>query len=145
MKKAVLVCGMLLAVMCCFAQKIRENEVPSLVMNTFKQRFPKATDIGWKQSGSLYEASFEVGSAEYEVWIDQSGKLIKLEQEIRESQLPAAVSAAISKEFSGYRTDDIERIEESGTITYKMELKKGAEEWKVRFDQSGKILDRVAD
>lgn len=128
-----------------FAQDIPQSEVPSIILNAFKQHFPKASGIEWERKGEMYEAEFKIGTADYEVFYNSSGKLMRVKNDIAESELPAVVSSAIKKDFPGYRIKDLEKIDEQGVVTYKMELKKLNEEWDVVYDASGKLLSKVAD
>jgi hypothetical protein len=129
------------------AQDIPQSQVPSVVVNAFQKAFPKAYDVEWERDGSYYKVEFETGliGLDHEVWYDETGKMIRHKEEISKSDLPQAVTAAINRDFAGYRVDDVEKIAEGDTVTYILELKKGYEEWKVAFDQAGNVLHKVAD
>ncbi len=140
-----------LAALCitCFscAQNIHPSQAPAVVVNAFQQQYPKATDVEWEKKGVNYEVEFEVGVADkdHTVLIDPTGKMISHKQDISKTELPTAVLNAISKEFPEYKTDDVEKIEAAGITTYRLELKKKPEEWKVVFDENGKLLEKTAD
>lgn len=129
------------------AQKLAPQQVPAPVSAAFAQAFPKAVDVEWKQKGEQYKVDFEQGlfRNDHEVWYDASGKLLRHEEEAAASDLPEAVKAAIAKEFPGFRTDDVERIEAEGAITWIVELQKGPEEWKVAYGPDGQQLQKQAD
>lgn len=130
-----------------FAQDIPQSKVPSLVVNNFQQTFPKASDVEWEMKGDLFKVEFETGltRVDNDAWYDKSGKLVKHEEEISNSDLPQKVVSTINSEFSGYRMDDAKKITTEGKVTYTLELKKLTEEWKVEFDVEGKLLSKVAD
>jgi hypothetical protein len=130
------------------AQKLPPTQVPAPVQAAFTKSFPNAMDVKWKLSGTQYKVDFETGLffTDHEAWYDASGKLLRHEEEISSSDLPAAVIAAINTEFPGYRVDDAERITMDGVVSYVVELKmKGYQEWKVAYDASGKQLQKLAD
>lgn len=130
------------------AQKLPATQVPAPVQAAFTKAFPNAMDVKWKLSGTQYKVKFETGLffTDHEAWYDASGKLIRHEEEVSASDLPAAVTNAINTEFPGYRVDDTERITIDGVASYVVELKmKGHQEWKVAYDAAGKQIQKQAD
>ena len=130
------------------AQKLPAAQVPAPVQAAFSKAFPDAMDVEWRMSGSQYKVEFETGLffADHEAWYDAAGKVVRHEEEISTSDLPAAVTAAIGSEFPGYRIDDTERITIDGVASYIVELKmKGAQEWKVAYDAAGRQLQKQGD
>ncbi|HMU13827.1 MAG TPA: PepSY-like domain-containing protein [Flavobacteriales bacterium] len=130
------------------AQHLTPAQVPAPVSTAFAQAFPKAMDVEWKQKGEQYKVEFETGLlfTDHEVWYDATGKMLRHEEEISSSDLPAAVNSAIAKEFAGYRVDDTERVTADGVATYVVELKmSGQPEWKVAYGADGKQLQKQAD
>lgn len=130
-----------------WAQDVPQSQVPSLIVNSFQQAFPKATDIEWELDGENYKVEFEIGllDTDHDAWYDKAGKLIKHKEEISKSNLPQKVSAKINSDFKGYRMDDVKKITEGNKITYTLEVKSSGEEWKIAIDAEGNILSKVAD
>jgi len=129
------------------AQDIHPNQVPSVIVNNFQKAFPKAADVEWELDGSNYKVEFETGlfGQDHEVWYDHNGKLLRHKEEISKSDLPQKIMAAISRDFKGYRIDDVKKITEGNKVTYTMDLESFKEEWKVAFDSEGKLLSKIAD
>jgi len=115
-----------------------------VILNNFQKNFPKASDIDWEIKGNLYEVKFETGlfGDDHKVFYSRDGKLVRHEQEISKSNLPKMVLASVSKNYSGYRIDDVKRISENGKTIYKVELKNYSKEWKVVFDSQGRVLQK---
>jgi hypothetical protein len=130
-----------------FGQDIPQSQVPPLLVNNFQRAFPKASDVGWKMDGEMYQVEFETGlpGNDHNAWYDKAGKLIRHKEEISKSHLPKKVLAKIDTDFGGYRADDVRKITEGNKITYTLELKKSDQEWKVAFDPVGNVLSKVAD
>jgi hypothetical protein len=128
-----------------FAQDVAQKDVPAVVVNTFQQKFPNQANVDWEMKKGLYEAEFKVNSIEHNVYLDSAGKIVKHKQEISESELPTPVMDAIKKDFSGYKLEEIKKIEEGTTVTYKVELEKGKDERKVTFGADGKVIVNKAD
>jgi len=141
MKKIIFLAASLFYSVISFAQDIHTDEVPSVVRNSFKQQFPKAMDVEWELKDQLYKVEFEIGRKDHEAWINSTGGIVKHKQDITEKELPKEVTASISKNYKGYRIDDVERIESNKKFSYKVELKTLSKEQDVIFDQSGKVIE----
>lgn len=129
------------------AQEMPQNQVPSVIVNNFQKQFPKAFDVEWELKGNLYQVEYEIGAlgADHESWYNQTGKLVQHKEEISKKDLPQKVLSSIDKSFSLYRIDDVKKITETNNVTYTLELKSFTEEWKVAYDNNGKLLSKIAD
>lgn len=129
------------------AQEMPQNQVPSVIVNNFQKQFPKAFDVEWELKGNLYQVEYEIGvlGADHEAWYNQTGKLVKHKEEISKKDLPQKVLSSIDKSFSLYRIDDVKKITETNNVTYTLELNSFTEEWKVAYDNNGKLLSKIAD
>lgn len=149
MKKSILIITsmLFLSAGAIFGQDIHKSQVPSLVLNSFQQAFPKALDAEWEMEGDLFKVEFETGilRTSHDVLLDKTGKILRHKEEISKNDLPKPVSAKISSDFPGYRIDDVEKITEGNKTVYTLELKKLHEDWKVAFDPEGNILSKIAD
>lgn len=124
-----------------FAQDIPESQVPSVVLNTFKQQFPKASDVEWEKKGDHYNVDFEIGFfTDYEAWFDATGNMLKYETEISESDLPKAVKQAISSQYPDFRIDDADKIVQDGKETFLVEIEKGNQEKHLTFSANGSVV-----
>jgi hypothetical protein len=128
-----------------FGQDVAQKDVPTVVVNTFQQKFPNQANVDWEMKKGLYEAEFKVNNIEHNVYLDSAGKIVKHKQEITESELPAAILATIKKDFSGYKLEYPKKIEEGTIVTYNVELEKGTDEHKVTFGADGKIIVNKAN
>ncbi|MBZ0205947.1 MAG: PepSY-like domain-containing protein [Flavobacteriales bacterium] len=147
MRTASILAALMITASPLMAQDLTPAQVPAAVMASFNKEFPKAMDVEWDLKGTQYKVEFETGllGADHEAWYDANGKQLKHKEEISVSDLPAAVSAAIARDFDGYRTDDVERITQDGTTSYTLELKKLNEEWEVAYDAKGMQLEKRQD
>jgi len=149
MKKYILmsIIALAIGVINIFAQDIPQSQVPSLVLNSFQQKYPKAYDVEWELKGDLYKVEFEKSllGDDVEVWFDKSGKVVRSKEEISKSELPKAVLDKIDAEFKASIIKDVEKFNENGTISYKVEIKTIREEWDVLFDEKGNILSKKLD
>lgn len=129
------------------AQEMPQSQVPSVIVNNFQKQFPKAFDVEWELKGNLYQVEYEIGvlGSDHEAWYNQTGKLVKHKEEISKKDLPQKVLSSIDKSFSLYRIDDVKKITETNNVTYTLELNSFTEEWKVAYDNNGKLLSKIAD
>ena len=147
MKTASIVAALLISASPLMAQDLKPEQVPATVMASFNKEFSKAVHVEWDLKGTQYKVEFGTGqpSHDHEAWYDANGKQLKHKEKITASDLPAAVSAVIAKDFDGYRVEDVKHITQDGSETYSLELKKLKEEWKVTYDAQGKQLEKRRD
>lgn len=130
-----------------YAQKIPQNQVPSVVLNNFQQNFQNAKDIEWKKKPGYYEVEFEIGrpDKDHEIWYDSTGKVLRHKQEISKKELPAKVMNTLNANYKGYRIKDVKKIDKAGKVTYKLEAKSATDEWDLVLDANGTILKKKLD
>lgn len=129
------------------AQEIRQNEVPSVILNHFQKSFPKASDIEWEIKDRFYEVEFETGYGgdDHKVLYSKEGRMIKHVEEISRNKLPKSILNSVRRDFYDYKIDDVKKIYENGKIIYKLELKNHSKECKVVFDSNAKVLHKKED
>lgn len=143
MKNSIILAAGLLFSGLTYAQDIPVKEVPSVVLNSFNKAFPQAAKVDWERKGELFNADFDIGRRDHEVWLNPKGAIVKHKKELRARELPSVISNNIRKNFKGFRIDDVDRYEEGKQFFYKVELKNFSEEKKVVFDAKGKISNRI--
>lgn len=127
------------------AQDLRPSEVPEEIVANFEKTYPGANDVEWERRGEGFSVELEEKRMDREIWYDASGEILRMEKELMEDELPAAITKALKKDYAGFRIEDAELRQEKGTTTYFVELEKGGVEKKVSFDKSGKMLEEWAD
>lgn len=125
------------------AQKISADKIPAPVINSFKAKFPDATNAKWEMEQSDYEANFKTGGKEVSAVFDATGKWLETETEINVSELPVSVQTAIPKNFAGYKIKEASKVESHkyGTC-YEAEIEKGEETLDVLFSAEGKLINQ---
>lgn len=120
------------------AQHVNQKDVPSDITDAFVKEYGNASDVEWEKKMENYKVDFDVNRMEHEVWYNASGTVVRKEQDITEAELSQAVREALKSAYAGYRLDDVERVWENNTTSYKLELEKG-EDKHVTFDIEGKV------
>lgn len=126
-----------------FAQDIPQQDVPATILNTFKKAYPDVQKIDWEKKGEVYNAEFEIGRRDHEIWIDSEGSIIRHKEELRASELPESVSKAIMENHPGSRIDEVDKFTEGNQTYYKVELKNAGVENTIVVDHTGAPVDKI--
>lgn len=140
MKNALLILALCLVVFLADAQKKNDN-IPAGVKESFAKRFQDAQSVKWsKESDTEFEAEFKNKGKEQSAEFDQTGKWLETEFEIKQSELPAAVQATVTKEFAGYKLEETELTETPDGTFYEVEIEKGELDYEVQISKDGKVI-----
>lgn len=117
------------------------NDVPQKVKEAFAKKFPTAKKVKWdKESETEWEAEFKMNNTEYSANFMADGTWTETEHEIDEKEIPAIVKKALSTNFPGYETEEVEISETAQGMVYEFEIEKGETEMEVAIDASGKVV-----
>lgn len=97
MKKCI---GFVLAIALAFmavATQAQIRKMPSEVTNAFKEKFPEAADVSWKDKLSSWQATFTLKGVKTEAWFSGKGEWKETDQELAFSSLPEDVKTGLSK------------------------------------------------
>jgi hypothetical protein len=139
------ICIAFLSVFCVQAQeKSKKVEIPAAVKSAFDVKYPKAEKVNWGvEKQGEYEAEFVLNGVESSANFDSKGQFIESETEIKESELPQSVKAALAKDFAGYKVGDVAKSTDAkGIVNYEMEASKGKDRFEISFEASGKLLSK---
>lgn len=124
-------------------QNLPASKVPSVVQNAVQSGFSAAADIEWEKKNDLYEAEFKLDSVEHSVLVDASGKIIAHKSDMTLLNVPAQVKTAIGRE-TGYKVDDLEKLEIDGIPYYQVEFEaKGKKDKKVVYAADGSFASNI--
>jgi hypothetical protein len=73
------------------------RKLPAAVTETFKEKYPNASNVEWKDKLTLFVASFEDGGKKYEARFSNKGVWQQTEDEITEAELPEGVKEGLEK------------------------------------------------
>jgi uncharacterized membrane protein YkoI len=153
MKKLWLFLLPIAALMIFVAIKCKDDEghtvpLPASIQNYLNANYPGAeieeSEMDTLCTGTaVYEVEVEVSDDnEIGLTFDTEGNMLFSENEIKVSDLPAAVSAGISANFAGYSTAEAEKLSMAdGSFQYEAELKKnGQPTLEVLFATDGTVI-----
>lgn len=111
--------GLILLIVACAGQEetIAVTDVPPVVMSAVRTRFPNATATEAsrevKDAQTLYEVTLKAGTRQIDVTSTAEGELIEVEGALTQSDLPAAVTSAISAKYPGAQYRIVEDVSTS--------------------------------
>lgn len=121
------------------AQKIN---VPPAVTKAFNSKFPGAKDIKWgKESAKEYEAEFKLNGTNVSANFGMDGSWVETETVIRIVDLPAPVTAAVSKKYPGSVITLAEKLEmPGGKVLYEATFKVNGKRKSVELNADGSFV-----
>lgn len=119
----------------------KENvEVPAVVEKAFQKAYPN-TKAEWEDEDGKLEGSFKYKGQEMSVVYNAQGILEEKEVEIKANQLPATVSAYITKNKLGKIKEAAKITKANGTVNYEAEVNGGD----ALFDAKGNFIKLQKD
>ena len=105
------------------AQRLKESDLPAIVLQHFGEQYPTAKHVTWEKEGPAYEAEFVLNHVETSVLYGQDGVLLQTETELPVSALPQAVRAYCAQHMPGKKIKEAARIiEPSGHTLFEAEI-----------------------
>jgi len=121
-----------------------QKNVPENVKKEFAKKYPTAQAVKWgSEEANEWEAEFTVNGTEMSASYDNKGAWLESETEISSKDLPAAVTATLTKDFAGYKTGEMSIIEDPKTKGFEVALKKDDSSLEVVIDNSGKVIKKT--
>ena len=126
-----------------YASTIHATVIPDAVKTAFQTKFPNAKKVKWeKEKTNKFEASFKLDRKEVSALYLTDGKLIEVETEIFDTELPKPVSESLNKKYPNIKISEVSKIERSdNSIVYEAELKIGGKKIDILFDEKGNVLN----
>lgn len=123
------------------------RKIPSEVTEAFRDRYPKATNVEWRDKVSNFSAEFESESVHYQARFNTKGEWQLTENEIEESDIPEVVKEGFDKsKYADWEIGMIHKIElADGSVQYRIEAGKGDVRKKnLSFNSEGRLIkDRI--
>lgn len=124
--------------------ELRDNEVPETILSTIKNNYGSLDidDANYiENKGKVtYYLKGEINDKDHKFIYDKNGRLLKHEQDLRNSEIPAPVMNTVREGYKDYEIRDADLTEENGKTTYDIELKKSKDRIHVILNTDGKIL-----
>ncbi len=94
----------------------------------------------------MYELELEIDGHNRDMMIDESGKILSVEEQVELKDLSAAVQSTIIKQAGKGKIAIIESLTEGGTlIGYEAVIKTGGKSREVKISHEGKLMECIAE
>lgn len=108
-----------------FSQRIKKEQVPSVIQKAFLSRFPNALMVKWSRGESNYEVDFQQNEDNIAAIFDEKGGWLSTQSEIDISKVPAIVKKSYALIYK-VQPEDAEKIEKAaGEAEYVLESPDG--------------------
>lgn len=109
-----------------FSQRIKKEQVPSVIQKAFLSRFPNALMVKWSRGESNYEVDFQQNEDNIAAIFDEKGDWLSTQSEIDISKVPAIVKKSYALIYK-VQPEDAEKIEKAaGEAEYVLESPDGS-------------------
>ncbi len=90
-----------------------------------------------------YHVAFKTKGRDYELTLDEAGKVLEFEEILEMEELPMAVQTTVKKETKGAKITELAReMEDDGKTFYEVEFVINDEEHEIKMSSDGKILEK---
>lgn len=140
MKKIIIILFLAMAGVTASAQF---RDIPAAVTEAFKQKFPDASNVSWKDGVTSFEASFKMNNHDYTANFSKDGKWKRTEKSISYEVLPQAVQDGYSKsKYSGWKRGSVAEVDDyEEEFHYRIFVEKNVVQKKfLYFDRQGKLV-----
>jgi hypothetical protein len=123
------------------AQKLKEEDVPGIVKNSFTNQYP-GVKAKWEKEDGNYEAAFKKEGKAMTAVYDPMGTLKETEVVIKQSELPSAALDYLNTKYKGKKIKETAKVTKAdGAINYEAEV--GGKD--IIFDADGKYINGSKD
>jgi len=136
MKTTILILSLFMVSLFASAQKTP----PVAVSTVFAQKFKSAEKVKWTmEEANEWEAEFKMNGKATSASFDLTGKWLETETEIEKGELPAAVKAAIEKQYAGCKIGECSNIDTPVFTGYEIALNHKGKKLEVQVTKDGKL------
>ena len=105
------------------AQKLKESEVPAVVIKSFEKQHPGIKGEKWEKEKGDYEVGFMNNKVATTALYDSKGVFKESEVKIKQTELPAAATNYIAKTYKGAKIKEASKITKAtGEVNYEAEV-----------------------
>lgn len=119
------------------------RKIPATVTEAFKDKYPQASNVEWRDKLSAFVVVFEENNTKYEARFNSKGEWQNTEEEIEESALPENVKEGLQKsKYAEWTIDAVHKIElPRDVVQYRVQaVKTDLQKKNLLFNQSGRLL-----
>jgi hypothetical protein len=123
------------------------RKIPASVTETFKEKYPAASNVEWRDKVSVFMAAFEEDGTKYEARFNSKGEWLNTESRIDENSIPEAVTGGFEKsKYAEWTIEQAYKIQLPGDVVqYRLHVgKTDLQKKNLLFSEKGRLLkDRI--
>ncbi len=119
------------------------RKIPAAVTEAFKEKYPNASNVEWKDKLTNFMAVFEQDNEKYEARFNSKGVWQDTENEIEDGQLPEVVKGGLDKsKYADWEINHMYKIElPNDKVRYRIEVgKSDLQKKNLLFNSEGRLL-----
>ena len=119
------------------------RKIPAVVTESFKSKYPNASNVEWKDKLTGFVAHFDQGSAKFEAKFSNKGEWQQTEHATTEADLPAAIKDGLAKsKYADWKATEFYTRDLPGNKTqYRISVEKSDLQKKnLLFSSEGQLL-----
>lgn len=120
-----------------FADDLSPEKVPTNVQNSVMKNYKNIRDLTWEKQGKNYQAEFYIDLKEYEIIINEKGKILATYEDISITELPDKVKHALQTNNPTFSIGDVEILKTEKNQYFKVDLKNSDKDLKVFINSKG--------
>lgn len=119
------------------AQTRGQASVPSVVLNSFFENFPRAQRPSWRSSETYYFATFNNSGYRMIAQYTRNGKWVRTQITLRFSDLPKITQNHYYKYYRNYQVVAVKFNDQLGNKFYQIDIGAGGRRKVLRYDENG--------
>lgn len=126
MKKIIV--AMLIMTVCAGSVMAQIRKMPAEVTNAFKEMFPNAENVSWKDNLTSWHASFSNGGVETDAWFSGKGEWKETNKAMDFENLPEAVKDGLEKsKYHEWTPGDVAEVtKKDKSLQYRIYVEKSS-------------------
>jgi putative PepSY-like beta-lactamase-inhibitor len=119
------------------------RKIPATVTDSFKEKYPDANGVEWRDKLSVFSAMFEKDGVPYEAKYNSKGQWLNTENEIKTEDLPSAVHEGLEKsKYADWEIENVYKIQLPDNVTqYRLHVgKTDLQKKNLLFSSKGQLL-----
>lgn len=132
-----------------FSKEVKLEDVPSAAQVVIQSHTSGGTieeiTCEKEESKHFYKVEYKKDGREFELQVDDDGKVLEIEESMKMEDLPPAVQETVKAESAGGKIKELVLETEKGKTFYEVEFKKEGKEHEVKIAEDGTVLERETE
>jgi uncharacterized membrane protein YkoI len=132
-----------------FSKEVKLEDVPSAPQAVIESHTSGGTiekiTCEKEEGKHFYKVEYKKGDREFELQVDDDGKVLETEEILAMEDLPPAVLETVKAESAGGEIKELALETEEGKTFYEVEFEKDGKEHEVKIAEDGTVLERETE